>query len=271
MSRTFRYTSATYQSFRVNPQHQLAVRHAMLLFRSKTIYSFIPKNACSTLRLTLAIENGFIQKPSDFNWIHQNNDAFGADLPALATAPYTFVVLRCPFARIASAFLDKIVGHTVEAWQMYEAIKRSREISSFTFDFFVRQLAAPAIRNSNIHWRPQVDFLLYHEYDDYFCLEQFEVAVQTLHQKIGVTVVDARQLSSHGLDRYETIDDGSSFTHASALEIMNLKAAGKCPSLISLYSPELVAIVRNCYQQDFDLYLRQFGADHLLFAPIGVA
>ena len=39
---------------------RLSVNHSMMLYRKNALYSFIPKNACSTLRLSTAIENGCI-------------------------------------------------------------------------------------------------------------------------------------------------------------------------------------------------------------------
>ena len=43
-----------------NAEHAFAERHALNVYKSNSIYSFIPKNACSTLRLSLAVANGVV-------------------------------------------------------------------------------------------------------------------------------------------------------------------------------------------------------------------
>ena len=266
MNRNLRYSANTYQSLlRQNGRHAFAMRHALRIYASNAIYSFIPKNACSTMRVSLALANGCIRDVKDYNWIHQNNDTFNADLASTQTAAYTFVILRCPYARLASAYLNKIVGHYPEAWQLYDLTERKREVSSMSFDFFIRQLQKPMIRDANIHWRPQTDFLLYEHYDDYFSLENFSVAQQSLALKLGLTIVDARDLTKHGRNQFIEIGEQNEYSKHSAFEIMQLKHNGQCPTLLSLYNDELVAIVRNCYRDDIQLYQSLFGPQQLLF------
>ena len=209
--------------------------------------------------------NGCIQQAKQFNWIHHNNDTFSADLASALTASYTFVVLRCPYARLASAYLDKIVGHYPDAWQLYDLTQRRREVSAMTFEFFIRQLRQKSIREANIHWRPQVDFLLYHHYDDYFCLEDFAKVPQALQQKIQLAVIDARPLTRHGIGEFTQLGRQSEYARHSTFQIMCLKQAGQCPSLLSLYTDELAAIVKAHYSEDIALYQTLFGAEKLMF------
>lgn len=267
MNRTLRYATANYQALlRDNSTHLFAQHHALRLYKANAIYSFIPKNACSTLRLSLAMANGCVQHKKDFNWIHQNNSTFIADLASLLTADYTFVVLRCPYARLASAFLDKLAGHTSEAWQLYDTLEREREVSSVSFEYFIKQLKKPKIKNSNIHWRPQIDFLVYQDYDDYFALENFPQAIKRLKEVINLSVVDARDLTHHGIDKLTLLGGLGDFTTLSAVEILQLKQAGQCPSPVSLYNEELIAIVNSCYKADIKLYKDLFGSKQLLFS-----
>ena len=156
--RVLNYATQTYGPLPNNPDHRFASSYALQFYASNAIYTFIPKNACSTLRLSLAIANGCIESTADFNWIHQNNQTFRADLPSLITASYTFTVLRCPYARLASVYLDKIVGRDLDAWNLLDLLKREIEIEALTFERFILSLTRPPIRRGNIHWRPQVDF-----------------------------------------------------------------------------------------------------------------
>ena len=78
--RVLKYASSNYEPLGKNKKHQFAAAHALNIYSSNTIYSFIPKNACTTMRLSLALENGCIQSIKDFNWIHRNNATFSASL-----------------------------------------------------------------------------------------------------------------------------------------------------------------------------------------------
>lgn len=264
-NRQLHYSAASYQFLAKNSQHQFAQAHALRIYRSNSIYSFIPKNACSTLRVSLAMANGCISNVSDFNWIHQNNDTFRADLAALIQAEYTFVILRCPFARLASAYLDKIVDTTSVTWELHDAVQRTFENEELSFRRFVNTITQPKILPSNIHWRPQVDFLVYKEYDDYFNLETFASAQNTIATKAQLPIVDARKLTRHGIDRFELLDDDN---YADVLPdaIRTLKKVGKAPKPASMYDDELIAKVSKTFKKDLALYKSLFGESHLLFS-----
>ena len=57
-SRLLKYVQSDTGNLRLNPKHQVAASHALNIYSSGAIYTFIPKNACSTMRLSLAIANG---------------------------------------------------------------------------------------------------------------------------------------------------------------------------------------------------------------------
>lgn len=240
------------------------MRHSLRLYRERAIYSFIPKNACSTMRFSLAVANGCIAGEGDFNWIHANNKTFSADLESLLTAEYTFVILRCPFARIASAYLDKLVNRDGQLWTLRSHEQYAFEPDNLTFRRFVRLLQRPATRNLDIHWRPQVDFLVYEEYDSYFALEDFATAVRTLEERLGLAVLDARHLTRHGTDQFAALEDGC-YADVAPDEILAAKRQGRCPSLRAMYDDETVALVRSCYAADLALYRSLFGEAALMF------
>ena len=107
-----------------NQAHQFALRHAIRIFGSNAVYTLVPKNGCSTLRLSIALANGCIEEPSRVNWIHANNQSFPATTESAFLADYTFVVVRCPFERLYSAFMDKIVNIDVESWNLFSRTGR---------------------------------------------------------------------------------------------------------------------------------------------------
>ncbi|MFI3188135.1 hypothetical protein BCS42_11425 [Crenothrix sp. D3] len=258
MTRIFRYASNSCQPLSQNEQHSFAMDHALRLYTANAIYSFIPKNACSTMRLSLALANGCIRDKKDFNWIHANNATFRTDLASVQLAAYTFVILRCPYARLVSVYLSNIV----KKYGQYSVTSHPT-----SFDYFVRELQNNDFRYSDIHWRPQVDFLLYDQYDDYFSLEEFSHAAKYLRGKINLSIVDARNLTKHGMDRFTLMGESGEYAYHSAFSIMQLQYAGQCPSPLALYTDELIAIVKDCYRADIELYKSIFGSKKLMFNP----
>jgi hypothetical protein len=283
MIRNFRYSSVLKKKLLDNEIHGFAQQHALKFYRSDAIYTFIPKNACSTMRLSLAIYNGCVDNISDVDWIHLNNPTFQADLPSLACASYTFVILRCPYSRLASVYLDKIVDsrpddrnlysqlrgeNPYKKWKVLNKIsakKRNKFIDSLSFYDFVMSLRQERIRNGNAHWRPQVDFLVYKDYDNWFCIEEFSKAVTTLKNKINLDIVDARHLTLHGTDHLKKIQD-QEFSTISSSDIREIKRNGECPSQSSLYNDELIKMVNVIYSEDIDVYTAAFGAKNLMFS-----
>jgi len=260
----FNFSVSSFKSLNENKQHQFCMDYAMQVFNSDAIYSFIPKNGCSTLRLSVALANGCIKSIDEGNWIHQNNQTFKPTLKEASTAKYRFVVLRCPFRRLASVFLDKFVAKEPDAWQYRDLLKREVNLDDLTFEQFVKSLTQLPIKKANIHWQLQSTFLLYEKYDDYFALEHFDKVISTLKNKIGFNVVDARSLTKHGTDKYQLlVDDNHSQT--AAFDIALLKRQGKCPSHASLYTPELIEIVKELYAEDISLYKSKCNGSDMLF------
>jgi hypothetical protein len=250
--RLFRYTRNNLQTLANNATHQFASHYALSIYASDAIYSFIPKNACSTMRYTIGTANGAIAGPSDFNWIHANNPTFRASLAELAKAKYTFAILRDPYLRVGSCYLDKMVDQTMVAWQYHALTNYQTPPAMLTFREFVANLKSRL--RSNEHWRPQLDFLVYEDYDDFFCLEAFTEAVATLRQRIGLDVLDARYLTKHGTDQFEPLDGDEPFADTPAHEIAALKRTGRIPRIIHLYDASLIAEVRKIYAADIAFY-----------------
>jgi len=260
----FKYSGLLNESLSRNGAHQFALRQTMMLYRHCALFTFIPKVACSTMRLSVAIENGCIKDENSGNWIHKNNQTFNASLSEAINAKYTFVILRCPFRRLASVFLDKMVSKEPGAWSYQISRNRSFNLNDLTFREFVLSLNTPALINSDIHWRPQSHFMLYENYDDYFCLEQFPLVIKTLKEKVGLTIHDARKLTGHGTDQYDMIKDTCSADMA-AFDIAIMQRSGKCPDHKSMFDNELIAHVKKIYRNDFILYIEKFKSEDLLF------
>jgi len=264
----FKYSESSRNNLlKSNNKFILPKRHALQHFKTGAIYSFIPKNACSTMRFSLAVENGCLSESSDVNWIHHNNGTFNTSLRELFSTPYSFVILRCPYRRLVSSFLDKIVSKKNDAWQFINSINRSINIDSLTFEDFVTKLENKNILNSNIHWRPQSDFLLYENYDEYFCLEDFQTLTKTLKNKIDFNVIDTRNQLNHDSSRLANKHYPESYK-LSIHDLYLLKMNNDLPIYKSFYNNKIMNSLQNMYSEDFELYRNNCDAKFLLFADL---
>jgi hypothetical protein len=266
-SRLLQHARSSHRPLRLNRKHNFAALHALQIYRSNAIYSFIPKNACSTMRLSLAIANGCIPDAADINWIHNNNETFTADLAALARADYTFVILRDPFARLASCFLDKFVAKDQPAWHLHDLIDRTLHPDNITFADWIDALAVKSTRNADIHWRPQSDFLVCDRYDDYFAVEDFASAAATIKQNAALDIIDARPFTKHGLDRFRLLPADLDHSRTPVFELAQLQRNGDSPHPRSLFTQPLIESVSTLYAPDIALYSQKLGLPTLASSP----
>ncbi|MEM1036511.1 MAG: sulfotransferase family 2 domain-containing protein [Pseudomonadota bacterium] len=257
-ARFLRHAHAAPKALAKNARHQFAAAHALLVFRTGAIYSLIPKNGCTSVRYSLAVANGCIRGPDQFHWVHENNATFQADLREIACAPFTFVVLRHPLERLASVYLDKIVSREEAFWTIFDVQERQGEPDDLTFRKFVEILKSPLVLNSDIHWRPQADFLVYEEYDAYIALDGLTKAAPMLAERAGLDLLDARQLSRHGNDHYQTVEEGC---HAdlSPYDIRALRKEGKTIRHSDLYDDSLRRLAKDIYAGDIKLFNEKIG------------
>ncbi|MCV6593870.1 MAG: sulfotransferase family protein [Silicimonas sp.] len=265
MTGLLRYARRIHQPLAQNPQHSFAANHALVHYPSGAIYSMIPKNGCSTLRLSLGIGNNILKGPGDFRWIHMNNETFRADLGALVRAPFSFVILRCPYRRLASAYLDKIVGKERDMWDLFRRSGEAFDPDQLSFAGFLNLLETPLLRNLNVHWRPQVDFLVYDDYTHWFALERADRIAPVLRDAIGLELFDARPLTNHGTDGKRLILD-QDFSDVPAHEIAALKRENRLPSHETLFTGALTGKLGMLYASDIDLYCEVCDPSDLLFA-----
>ena len=239
-----------------NSLHNWSSNYALSIYPINSVYTFIPKNACSTLRFSIAIANGFIKDLKDIQWIHNNNSTFKATQREVALASFTFVVLRCPYTRIASCFLDKIVD---------EVISFKDEMGnkvSLNFHEFLLEIKTQQQSEREQHWRNQSDFLHYEKYDDYFSLELFSEAITSLEAQ-GFKVSDTRESIKHGISSLNTLD--GDFSKMKAEQIKKMKEKGSAPNYKSMFSREEIDLVKDIYKDDINLYKSHFGENNLLF------
>ena len=255
-ARLLRNARLEYSTVNQNELYTFSLEHALSVYPLDAVYTFIPKNACSTLRYSIAIANGFLGNISDIDWIHQNNPTFISTQREIALASYTFVVLRCPYTRIASCFLDKIVKEKFD----FNDVKGNK--LSLSFHDFLLVIKSQQRNERNEHWRNQSDFLHYERYDEYFSLESFSEAINSLGAR-GFKVHDTRVALKHDLKNIERIDGNFSKTKTDKLKKM--REDGCAPSYKSMFGDVEIKLINDIYSDDINLYKSHFGDNYLLF------
>lgn len=240
-----------------NAEHQFAAQHALCLYPSNSVYTLIPKNACSTLRFSLAVANGCLTPDSDFRWIHRNNLTFRANLRELVMADHSFVVLRCPLDRLASCFMDKFVGGYALAWQMTPQWENEDLPQDLSFRQFVDLLEDPARLRANHHWRPQTDFLVYRDYDRYYDFADMAAATRDLQDWIGLELLDTRDKTGHGASAFEKVE--GDYADATCLDLAHMKREGRLPHYRGLFDNDILEKTSALYADDLALYAEKTG------------
>ena len=258
-SRLLNFAGTETQPLNQNARHKFAASFALCAYQANAIYSFIPKNACSTMRFSLAVANGCVEPDGNFRWIHLNNSTFAADLRSLATAAYTFVILRCPFDRIASSFLDKVVDQYPDAWTLTPQSEGELKPSEISFRRFVAMLAQNRKLKANIHWRPQTDFLVYRQYDRYFDFSRMDLVKTELADRIGMELIDTRAMIGHDSSRLQKVD--GRFADMPAWEIAAMKREGNAPALTSLIDKDIACQLAAIYRDDLAAYRELAGGE----------
>ena len=239
-----------------NKLYAFSLEHSLSIYPLDAVYTFIPKNACSTLRYSIAIANGFLGNISDINWIHQNNPTFMSTQREVALASYTFVVLRCPYTRIASCFLNQVVDGKFNSYD-----QMGNKLSG-NFHDFLSVIKSQQRSERDQHWRNQSDFLHYERYAEYFSLESFPEAINSLGAR-GFTVYDTRATLKHDLSNMKRVD--GDFSKMNEVELKKMKEEGCAPSYKSMFGDVEIELANDIYNDDINLYKSHFGDNCLLF------
>lgn len=206
------------------------------------IYVSNPKSGCSSIKQSLKsaqagkyARDGRSFERSDSP--HEDDECLRRSglSPSRCRDRYLFSCVRNPFARVLSGYLDKIENGNPEA---YPELKRLRRAS---FESFLHALADHDPHHLDDHFRPQHINLNYPKvaYDAVFFLENPEAIARFLEQ----------------------ISPG--FT----LERFSPHARSAAEKLASHYSPAALALVRDIYAKDFELFGYSADLDEALNAP----
>ena len=253
---TLAKTEGSTQSINKNEAHEFARKSTIIHIKSGSVITWIPKNASSNIRYSVAHDNGVISGIHDISWIHKNNHTFNASNKELLQAKNSFVILRNPFKRLLSFYLDKVC-HTDESGNdtSYDDAKRLFNTNeSTTFEEFVEIIyQKPMLISKDIHTRQQCDFMIYKKYCDYYSVERLGDAIDSIYKKTGLKLEDIRARNSifttKGKEKVDSIRHNTT-----AAEINNCMNMNKSPISESMFTEDMIGKVASLYLPDVILY-----------------
>ena len=250
--------------------------NCLINHKYKIIYCPIPKNAC-TLFKSMMVEHskdGARYRNSQEDIHHyasaRKDTAVALDNLDYLTHPdyFKFAIIRNPFERLVSAYLDKIVKHEVPEIFAQELIKKVQHFlnrdydleKSISFQDLLYYLAKNEDYNLNEHWRSQSSLLGREllKFDYFGQFEQLDKVIKFLENKfqfkITTNVSKNHNKNNHITNYIGNVISGNFYAeYPQKLRYFKFKKHG-FPEAKHFYSSELIELVKIRFAQDIELY-----------------
>ena len=243
-----------------NQAHVFAQQRTLLHLKSNSVCTWIPKNACSNMRFSIALDNGVISSKCEIGLIHNIHESLCASNKELLQAKYSFVILRNPFKRLLSFFLDKIC-HKSSLAENDTSYQEAQDLFNVTAETTFEDVLSlirdnPEITELDQHIKPQIDFLIYKEYDDYYPFEMFPVFKSDIEEKIKLEIIDTREFNTiHTTIGLKNTDKINAQTPVS--EINAYLNKGERPIALNMFTNKMIKEASYIYFNDILFYLKE--------------
>lgn len=244
--------------------------------RLKIIYCRIPKNAC-TIFTNMMIENSaiadrFLTSPlGPHNYLSKHSKALRITDSWVFKDPdyFKFVVLRNPFKRLVSGYLDKFAKTTVFEKMAKTVIlsvqaEMGTELNlekSITFEQFIEYLVKTEDSALDAHWRPQNTFLSQglFEFDLVGQFERLDNTITDLESRFKITITqDVMKKAKRGhATKYTDVPLPNNLHSILPQELRQLSGFPKASQLLT---PRLRSLIERRYEEDIATYARYFGS-----------
>lgn len=229
--------------------------------RNRIAYIPIPKVACTSIKfLLLKIEgheyNGAIDRGfHDFvrEMLTSNLGRFDRALRSLDHG-YTFTVVRNPWDRLVSAYIDKFVRakeYEDFALEVILSIRGSSDVSlGISFREYLNYISNQHLLQMNDHWRPQWWFVAGLGVDRIIKYESLEEDLRQLLSSRGVNV-DLPHINRSSMKVVELRNRNLCLPDMFPSELRSL---GGYPAYHSWYDNELLAVADRVFRKDIELF-----------------
>ncbi|MDC0948380.1 sulfotransferase family protein [Gammaproteobacteria bacterium] len=240
------YTQFLADASQLNPHIHPAELNYSVNYSTRYNYLYIenPKVACSSIKATLIraeFDDETIRWPNvdelhdrSLSPLQDMRRCCGLTRVSARQAPYTFCLVRNPYTRLLSAWLDKIVGNAPPKRDLLLALGRGVRPINQTISFaeFIELIAQQTPSQMDAHWRRQYDQTSQNGFH-FDTIGRFERLDEDWR-----TISEALQLP----------------TFARNLVGERRHATGADEQLRQHYSTELVRKVREIYAIDFEAF-----------------
>ena len=260
---SFSKTKGTNVEINNNDSHSIAKEKCLLHFASNSICTWIPKNGCSNLRFSIALANGFIDSKNDIGWIHNLHAPLIPTNKEILAADFSFVVLRNPFKRLLSFFLDKLCHTSLDPKDTsYQTAQQTFQIDDNTsfMDFVDLIYSIPDLISLDQHTKTQCDYLIYNHYKKYYQFEKYDIFCKSILSEIGLNIIDTRNINT--IYTTKCLKFSQDFkANMPIRKIRSLMEQGLKPVPDEIYTNDMVRKVGTIYFADIILYHNLFKGD----------
>ena len=254
--------------------------HYLVSHKHKFIYCNIPKNATQLFRIMTVEHSDDYEK--FYKWKQKTyltvNEYLHRDDAGVRLTDYIyldnpkyfkFAILRNPFDRLVSGYLDKFVKNPVPQPlahpvinNVYEHLGMKPNVNKgITFTQFIRYLAMTKDDyNLDIHWRPQHTFLgidVFRGFDFIGQFEKLDGVIEYLEKNFGFKIRTRGVLPNpKHITRYGNISSIGKFHDKYPEE---LRALDGFPGPQQFYTHELEKLIRKKYAKDIEIYESKFN------------
>jgi hypothetical protein len=207
-----------FSKYKVNLEKDFIDKGLAISINNEYVYCRLRKCANSTVIATLYnIETG--KKITSLDKIQNIKDNYFNNPVSLSKSEvkklkgyYKFTIVRNPYNRIISAYLDKIKPKNVYQRKIVAAHLSKDENDDISFDEFLSFLEQGGLKK-NSHWAPQTDFLVFpiSEYDFIGRLENFnsdfEKIIQDIYNIQSIEIVSVTEHKTKSNKNVESISN----------------------------------------------------------------
>jgi len=255
-----------------------SLRSNVLFYKNLNIsYNFTPKVACTTLKYSLGIANGTM-----LPWEHPHFDRVNEVIclsQAIHSSAIKIVVLRNPYTRIVSAYLNKIANPVelfaidctaqviaelrgIDPARVHDVIQSGQTPSFQEFILFLSRREDVVL---DTHWRQQISMLAFEDYDVTLDFDRLEEN-WAKSQLRWIPLISNRPHASDLLDTLKTEIKSENKAPLSTLygkELLNILSASenKPSKMVFFNDPKLKEVFDSRFYDDLLLYKSSFCSE----------